>query len=222
LNQRVSQIEEIELCKKAQSGDKRSLNTMVTHNIGLVQKIAGKFYIKNEQYDSVDLIQEGVFGLIKAINKFDAKQGCRFSTYAYYWIYSYVSRYHTNMSGKIRIPSHIRQKISSCVGEIEKDEIRSTIPITISLSQKTSVDTEIGDMVSDDSNDEMMLEYNVVLSKMKDVLTEREMKVIQMRYGIEGQEKLTHRDCAKYFNVTYGTIFNVERSAIQKLQEVFS
>ena len=54
--------------------------------------IAKKNYYKNDQYSFDDLFQEGVFGLVHAIEKFDPTEGCRFSTYSYYWIYIFIKK----------------------------------------------------------------------------------------------------------------------------------
>ena len=62
-------------------------SVVVNFNLGLVAHIAKKNYYKNDQYSFDDLFQEGVFGLVRAIEKFDPTEGCRFSTYSYYWIF---------------------------------------------------------------------------------------------------------------------------------------
>ena len=81
---RVSHVEEIELCKQAQTGSQKAMDQMVSSNLGLVNNIAKKFYYKNDQYSFEDLFQEGVIGLMKAIQKFNSEEGCRFSTYSFY------------------------------------------------------------------------------------------------------------------------------------------
>ena len=73
--------------------------------------IVNKMYYKNEQFSYEDMFQEGVIGLMKAIRKFDPKEGCRFSTYSYYWIYCFVSKFHTNHYGRVRVPSLEKEKL---------------------------------------------------------------------------------------------------------------
>lgn len=66
-------------------------------------------------FDLEDMFQAGMIGLIKAANKFDLKIGTQFSTYAIYWINQCISRSIANFSTTIRIPVHIREKISKYI-----------------------------------------------------------------------------------------------------------
>ena len=85
---RLSHVEEIELTRKQfqklESGTRayrRCLDTIVTHNLGLVNKIVNKFPLKNATCTFDDLFQEGVAGLIHGVRKFEPAKGYRLSTY---------------------------------------------------------------------------------------------------------------------------------------------
>ena len=146
---RLSHIEEIELCKEAQKGSLKSKQKMIVHNLGLVHKLANKMYFKNPQFSVDDLCQEGIMGLNRAIEKFDPKEGCRFSTYAYHWIRSFIGRYNDNHRGKIRVPSHMIQKIrGSEDGSEEERTLKEKLPVVVSLNKTIGEGSSLQDILS--------------------------------------------------------------------------
>ena len=81
---------ELVVTRKARKGDKRAQEKLVTHNLSLVISVARKFMGRGVRLE--DLVQEGNYGLLKAIEHFDPEKGNRFSTYAVWWIRAYVTR----------------------------------------------------------------------------------------------------------------------------------
>ena len=82
-----------DLIIKAQNGNMTARDDLINHNIRLVISIAKKFKLQNNKITTNDLIQEGVFGLNKAIEKFDVSRGYKFSTYATWWIKQTIKKY---------------------------------------------------------------------------------------------------------------------------------
>jgi len=94
--------EEIELAGRARQGDAHARQRMVEANIRLVMSIARRYTCKSLSFD--DLVQEGIIGLLEAINKFDEERGNRFSTYATYWIRQSIVRAIEKQDRMIRLP----------------------------------------------------------------------------------------------------------------------
>jgi RNA polymerase primary sigma factor len=100
--------EEVELARRIERGDAEARNRMINSNLRLVVSIA-KHY-QGHGLSLLDLIQEGILGLIRAVEKFDWRKGFKFSTYATWWIKQAVQRGVANKARTIRIPVHVVER----------------------------------------------------------------------------------------------------------------
>jgi RNA polymerase primary sigma factor len=107
----LSHEEEVELAGRVQQGDEEARGQMIECNLRLVVKIARTY--ENYGLPLLDLINEGNIGLMKAVERFDASRGVRFSTYAVWWIRQAIIRALANQSKTIRLPVHAGQKLAA-------------------------------------------------------------------------------------------------------------
>jgi RNA polymerase primary sigma factor len=104
----LTAAEEVDLAKRIEQGDLEAKERMINSNLRLVVSIAKKY--QGQELSLLDLIQEGIFGLIRAAEKFDWRKGYKFSTYATFWVRQAIQRGLANKARTIRIPVHIGQR----------------------------------------------------------------------------------------------------------------
>jgi RNA polymerase primary sigma factor len=133
-NKLLTAEDERELAELIAQGDNRARERMIESNLRLVVKIAKRYM--NRGLPFLDLIEEGNLGLIKAVEKFKVSKGCRFSTYATWWIRQSIERSIVNQSRTIRLPVHVA------------DDINKLIKVSRELSQSLKRDPEIEEIAA--------------------------------------------------------------------------
>ncbi len=195
----LSAEEERECLRRWQNGDIDARNTLVEHNMRLVSHIIKKYYTQGEDMD--DLISIGTIGLIKGINTYRPEKGVRLATYA--------SRCCEN-----EILMHFRsRKKTACDVSLSDALENDGEGNSLSLMDVIAQDDELCDIVGN-------FEICKKLRELVDaVLTDREARIIKLRYGLENSKPLTQRETAEHCGISRSYVSRIEKKALQKLKE---
>ncbi len=189
------------LCKYKEEGDMEARGKLIEHNLRLVAHIIKKYYSSSRDQD--DLISIGTIGLIKAVSTYKSDKGIRLATYAAKCIENEILMHFRNMK-KSSQDVFISDPIDT-----DSDGNRLT------LNDIIAEDDCIIDDIDIKMKSEKLKEY------IKDTLSDRETTVIELRYGLGGNEELTQREVAKLLNISRSYVSRIEKKALQKLNMRF-
>lgn len=236
---------EIELFKRIKNGEIQARDEAIQKNLRLVISIAKKRL--NRSLDLTDLIQYGNIGLIKAIEKFDLKKECRFSTYATWRIRQAIDRALYYETRTIRIPNYmcahidkLKQylyynsnknypttkelaQILNCdektVNKILKLLENKNISLNNTIDMKGNELEKIVSVESEDINKQILNEQLIDIIENKSNLNTKEKQVLYLRYGLADGEYKSIEEVRKILNISYQRVSNIELVALRKLKK---
>jgi len=191
--------EEDSLVERMHNGDSNARETLIRHNLRLVAHVCKKY---NGSAEVEDLISVGSIGLIKAIDSFKKDKGSQLSTYA--------SRCIEN---EILMHFRANKKHKVCVS------IEETIGVDKDGSEMT-----FKDIIPQDSekDPDVIVEKRVIMEEIKDImkkrLSEREYKIMALRYGVNDGIERTQQEVADIMNISRSYISRIETKAIDILK----
>jgi RNA polymerase primary sigma factor len=124
----LTAAEEVALAKRVERGDLEAKERMINSNLRLVVSVAKRY--RGHGVPFLDLIQDGVIGLNRAVEKFDWRRGFKFSTYATWWIRQAVQRSVSGQSRTIRVPTHVDERRQTLARHARKLELELGRPAT--------------------------------------------------------------------------------------------
>ena len=231
--------EQVELAKRVTAGDEEAKKQMVAANLRLVLHWARRY--QDRGVEMTDLVQEGVFGLLRAVEKFDWERGFKFSTYATWWIRQALQRAVQQHGRTIRIPLEVGeqlQRLEATTAELTsifgrkptdmskevREGLRGLAGVTASLDQPAAADsaTTLGDLVAPSQTDwvgdveQTMMDQQVHGALMK--LSKIQREVLTRRFGLDGTTPLSLQATATVLDIGVRRVRRAEEEALAMLK----
>lgn len=228
------------------SGKEEYLDILIENNINLVRSRAFKLksFLKNTLEDE-DLIQEGIIGLKKAVERFELKEDTTFSTYAIYWIDQSIRRAIMDKGNLIRIPVHVYEKLFKILKIFNNTEItlEKITPFLNNDLEKSKFYLELlknylkvstfdsvvegtdglvlADIIADNSNIDPQdkLEKEEFMEMIYKIINKKIYReVLIKRFGLEDQECMTLERIAQDYNISRERVRQIEVKALERLR----
>src|SRR3984885_10632328 len=225
--------QQVELAKRVAAGDDAARKQMVAANLRLVGHWARRY--QDRGVDMADLVQEGTFGLMRAVDKFDWERGFRFSTYATWWIRQALQRAVQQHGRTIRIPLEVGEQIQRLeltkaqldeATDMTADEryaLEDVARVTASLDQPAASEsaTTLGELVAPDQSDFVAdVEQTMVYDRVRDAvekLPDLQRDVLRLRFGFGGDSPASLQSTAERLGVGVRRVRRAEEEALAAL-----
>lgn len=196
----LSKTEEEFYLRKYFEGDKAARDKLIEHNLRLVAHIAKKY--ANSEQELEDLISIGTIGLIKAIDSFKGDKGYKISTYASKCVDNEILMH-------IRATKKIKSEVSmNTIIGTDKDGNDMELVDTLDSDVKDAIDTIYNKMMSEQ-----------VINYINNKLSKRERYIMNLRYGLNGNEQKTQQQIADELGISRSYVSRIETKIQNKLNK---
>jgi RNA polymerase primary sigma factor len=216
----LSAAEQVSLAQRIERGDADAKNQMIAGNLRLVVHWARRY--QGRGVDLTDLVQEGTFGLMRAVEKFDWKRGFKFSTYATWWIRQSLQRAVQSKGRAIRLPEDAVAAENAVERAGEGNE-RHLPRVVASLDQPVANDASatLGDLLAADdtavADDVVEVLSFQGLEEAIGRLSELERDVVRLRFGLGGEPPASLETTARALGIGVRRVRSLEASALRVL-----
>jgi RNA polymerase nonessential primary-like sigma factor len=225
---RLTSSEEYRLAVRVRNGDEEARRRLIEHQLGLVVLIARSF--RNSGLPLLDLIAEGNIGLIRATGKFDPERGCRFSTYAKWWIRQSIDLALMTQAATVRVPVYVtralkKQSKAQAAAAAPGSDSREFLPGAAQLllhDVRHQTHVERVAAPEDEQPDSHLqvagrLKYlEAAMSRLK----ESEVLVLRARFGLAGESDCTLQAIAERLNLSSERVRQIQAEALGKLRHI--
>jgi RNA polymerase sporulation-specific sigma factor len=196
----LSPEKERECLIRQKNGDNQAKEELILHNMRLVAHVAKRYSTSEEEQE--DLLSIGTIGLIKAVNTFKADYGSRFATYAIRCIDNEMLMY---FRGKKKTKGEV-----SMFEPIGTDKEGNQIHLFDILE---TTDADVAEEMEKREQIVKLAKYR------KQILTERENRIIIKRFGLDGEEEKTQREIAQELGISRSYVSRIEKRAMEKMKK---
>ncbi len=244
----LARAEELELFRSIGEGDEEARTRVINAHLKLVVKIAKKYSRLGVPF--MDLVEEGNLGLLRATHKFDMTKGCRFATYASWWVKQFIMRALANQGKTIRMPVYMVERVSRIEKLINSykakhnrtptlDEIAQQAQLarekvlevfniakrTQSLNVLLNEEREFIDLIEDTNaiHSEQVVAASMIQEEIIDLmghLKPREMQIVSMRFGLDGERPRTLKEIGAAYKISRERVRQIEEVSLRKLKKI--